>query len=255
MPLPPEPRRLCFFGDSQLGSVRLALTEGLTAPPPGTEVEFWGAIGPQFRQIDWRKGAIRARGEALKMVQTLNAAQRDHIAPEDFDCIVFYGARLRTAEFFGPYIQWAVQHGHLPSRAVLRASARSFMENTRAFRLAGLMAGKGCRSVFVPAPFYTKGVTDMEARGRFLHAYPGADQATAAQRAALWAAMIDVAAESGVTLVPQPEDTVTDGVLTKEEFAVDGAVESGDTGHKSPAFAARWLEEVWPLTAETARAA
>lgn len=255
MPSPHEQQRICILGDSQLGSVRHALTQGLTTPPDGAEVEFWGAGGPSFRLIDWRKGAIRATGKALETALSINGQGRDHISPGDFDCVIFYGARLRTAEFFGPYAHWAAEHGHLPSAAVLQAAARDFMIRARPYRLAGLLAAKGCAAVFVPSPFYTKGVTDMAARGRFFDHYPGADRLSAQHRSALWAAMQAVAAADGVTLVPQPDETVTDGVLTREEFAVEGAVESGDNGHKSPAFAARWMADVWPLTQQQAHAA
>jgi hypothetical protein len=255
MPSQPEPHRICIFGDSQIGSLRNALTEGLTAAPAGSELEFWGAPGPSFRLIDWSDGAIRAKDSALEMVLQVNGNGRSALAPDDFDTFVFYGARYRVAEFFGPYLQWMDETGNLPSAAVLRASARMFSECTRAYRMAVQLAKDGCNVIYVPAPFYTDGINDIDARGRFLGIYPGAANATADHRAALWSALVDVAGEDGITLVPQPEDTVTRGALTLNVFAREGATEIGDTGHKSPAFAARWMQDVWPLTQALAKAA
>lgn len=247
--------RICFFGDSQMGSLRHALRDGLTIPPDGAHIEFWGATGPSFRLVDWRDGAIRAKDRALEMALSINGNGRAYLAPEDFDTFIFYGARYRVTEFFGPYLHWINENGHAPSRAVLHAAARMFAECTRAYRIAQNLAKAGCNVIYVPAPFYTADVNDIDARGRFLGLYPGAAMATPAHRATLWAALGSVSAEDGITLVPQPDDTVTRGALTSREFASAGAEEAGDTGHKSPAFAARWMEDVWPLVTPVCKAA
>lgn len=255
MPLPHEPHRICFFGDSQMGSLRHALRDGLTTPPEGTDVEFWGATGPSFRLIDWRDGAVRAKDRALEMALTINGNGREALVPADFDTVILYGARFRVTEFFGPYLHWIDETGQVPSAAVLRASARTFVDCTRAYRIAGELAQAGCNVIYVPAPFYTEGVNDIDRQGRFLGIYPGATNATADLRAVLWSALAGVAAQDGITLVPQPEDTVTRGALTHNVFAHKDAAAEGDTGHKSPAFAARWMQDVWPLTYDLLRAA
>lgn len=257
MPSPHKvtPHRICFFGDSQMGSLRHALRDNLTTVPDGAEVEFWGATGPSFRLIDWRQGAIRAKDRALEMALTINGNGREALRPQDFDTVIFYGARYRVTEFFGPYLNWMDEHGHAPSRAVLEASARMFAECTRAYRMARNLAEAGCQVIYVPAPFYTEGVNDIEAKNRFFGHYPRAANATAEQRATLWSALGAIAAQDGITLVPQPDDTVTRGALTLNAFACDDAAEAGDTGHKSPAFAARWMQDVWPLVRPLAKAA
>jgi hypothetical protein len=255
MPSPRKPHRICFFGDSQMGSLRNALRDGLTAAPERAEVEFWGATGPSFRLIEWRNGAIRAKDRALEMALTINGNGREALAAQDFDTVIFYGARLRVTEFFGPYLHWMDETGQIPSVAVLRASARMFAVCTRAYRMAGALAKAGCNVIYVPAPFYTEGVNDIDRQGRFLGIYPGAANATAERRLALWTALVEVAAQDGIALVPQPEDTVTRGSLTHNDYAHEDALELGDTGHKSPAFAARWMQEVWPLTESRIKAA
>lgn len=247
--------RICFFGDSQLGSLRNALREGLTQAPTGAHVEFWGATGPAFRQIEWRGGAIRAKGDALDMALTINGNRREFLAPDDFDTFIFYGARYRVSEFFGPYLQWMGENGHAPSRAVRAASGRMFAECTRAYRMAQQLAKAGRHVIYVPAPFYTDGIKNLDAPKQFLGLYPAAAQATEAQRDIVWSTLCDVAAQDGIHLVCQPEDTVTRGALTCTEYACADAKESGDIGHKSPAFAARWMEEVWPLITPARQAA
>ena len=248
MPSPPEIHRICVFGDSHIGSLRNALSEGLTSAPDHSEVEFWGAPGPSFRSIGWSNGAIRAKEGALEMVLQVNGKGRTVLAPADFDTFIFYGARYRMAEFFGPYLQWVDDNGSLPSVAVLRICARMFAQSNITYDMACELAKAGCNVIYVPAPFHTDGIIDIDARGRFLGTYPGVVNASFEHRAALWSALVDVAAQDGITLVPQPEDTVSRGALTMKVFARDGASEVGDTGHKSPAFAARWMQDVWPLT-------
>ncbi|WP_390912293.1 hypothetical protein [Pseudosulfitobacter sp. SM2401] len=255
MPLHQEPKRVCFLGDSQMGSLRIALEENLTSLPTGVEVEYWGATGPAFRQIDWQDGAIHATGDALDMALAINGNERAFIAPDDFDTLVFYGARLRVAEFFGSYLDWIDENGQMPSAAVVKAGARLFLNNTRMFRIAGKAAIAGCEVIYVPSPFYTDGIRDLSVKSRFFDAYPGAEKATPEQRAMLWDALVSVAGDDGITLVPQPEDTVIRGSLTKNEFARENALEDDDAGHKCPAFAARWMQDVWPLIQPAAQAA
>ena len=162
MPLPHKPHRLCIIGDSQLGSLQTAMQTGLTAAPDGVSVEFWGATGPDFRQIHWGDGAIRASGAAKVTAQKINAAGRDHIAPEDFDTVIFFGARLRVAEFFGPYLDWAHTHGNLPSKAVLYTSAQGVrlgdprVSNGSHAGTIGMRTSSMCRDPFIRRIFWTR---------------------------------------------------------------------------------------------------
>ncbi|MEP3055634.1 hypothetical protein [Ascidiaceihabitans sp.] len=246
MPSQPDVTRLCFIGDSQLGSLQSALKEGLTTVPNGIDVEFWGATGPAFRGIYLSDGAMCATGTAKDMATTINAKGRDRIAPGDFDTLVFYGARLRMPDFFGPLLDWAHTHGDLPSRRVLQTSAEEFVRETRAFRMAQAFAREGDRVLFVPGPLTTEGVVNLRKKQRVLHHYPGAIHGTIQWRDRLWSALEDVSASAGIEFIRQPEDTITKGILTKNEYACANARETEDTGHKSPAFAVRWMQEVWP---------
>ena len=248
-------KTICMIGDSQIGSVSLALREELTSVPEGYELEFWGVEGPAFRTLDWIDGAIRPGPEALERVLTINGNGRDHIAPGQFDAIVFYGARLRVSTFFAEYLQWASARVTAPSRAVFETTVHDFAISTRAYRFGRSLAAAGDQVFFVPAPFNTDGVRDLSAPGNLYHAHPAAFAATPEDRAAIWDTFERVAARDGITLLRQPEDTVTKGILTKPEYRCAGAVEESDIGHKSPDFAARWLQDLWATVDTQLRAA
>lgn len=249
------PRRLCMVGDSQMGSVAVALREGLTAVPDGFELEFWGAEGPEFRKIDWVDGAIRPSEASRAQVLELNGNGRDHVAPGQFDAVIFYGARLRLPTFFAAYFQWAAERHTRPSRAVLETAAYDFAISWRGYQLARNLAAAGDTVFYVPSPFSTDGVRNLVAKGELYHDFQAALAATAADRALLWDAFETVCARDGITLLRQPEDTVTSGILTRAEFQCEGAQATDDIGHKSSAFAARWLQELWPQLADLAKAA
>lgn len=240
MPLPSDRPRLCVIGDSHLGSLRRAVDMGLVRFH-GCHVEFWGAAGPQFRQIEMVRGVIRARGDAREMVRRVNGNGREAIHPGDFDCFLFYGARLRVGEFFGPYLHRQHSGAGWQSRAALGAAARVFLRSTRACRIAAELSRSGARVWFAPAPLPTAQVIDHTAAGRIFAAYPRAADATPGDRARLWDVLIAEAAAEGIELIRQPDDTVVEGILTDARFACDGAAESGDAGHKSPWFAAAML--------------
>lgn len=234
---------LCIIGDSHLGSLRRAVDRGLVSFP-GQDVEFWGAIGPQFRQIEMKDGVIRAHGAARDMVRKVNGKGREEIRAEDFRAFLFYGARLRVVELFAPVLHHQHTGGGFASQAAMAAAADEFLRSTRAWRMAGALARAGAQVQFVPAPFPSAEVIDHGAPGRILDAYPGALHATEADRARIWTLLCARSAAMGMTLVRQPEETVVDGVFTDARHAIAQARETGDAGHKSPEFAALMLGQV-----------
>jgi len=240
VPLPSE--TLCIFGDSHIGSARRALDAGLVVLE-GRRVEFWGAAGPLFRQIDIKDGVVRPEGkEAVEMVAQVNGQGRLTLAAEDFDSFLFYGARLRMAEFMLPYLHFMRDPQRAVSQAVMQAAARQFLRSCRAFRIARSFAATGrTRVFFAPAPLMTLGVLDETGPGQPMARYPRAVEATAADRGVIWDLFDSLMAEAGITLIRQPEGTVVDGVFTDARFAIEGAQTSGDAGHKSAAFAALML--------------
>lgn len=250
MLLPSEKPQIIVVGDSHMGSLKLAHEAGLVPWPSGAEVEFWGATGPLFRQIKWSRGALHAKGEAKDMVKKVNKKGRTSIAAKDFDFAIFYGARLRTPHFFEQYLEWRESSGGWPSQGALMKAALHFLNSTRSYRDACEFSRAGTPAFFCPSPFVTDGIMDLTRPGKILHTYPSVSSASAADRARLWTALKGAAASDGVTLVPQPEDTVTKGLLTFAKYAREDAVPNKDLGHKSPEFAGRWVQDAIVMISE-----
>jgi len=242
VPSPPDrARRLCIIGDSHLASVRQALDTGLIRLP-GWEVEFWGAAGAAFREIRMVDGAICAQGLAVPMVRQVNGRDRTGIRPGDFDCYLFYGARLSVHHFLGPFLQRSLGEGVQDSGAALRAAAAAWLIETRAYRFARDFAKAGAEVYFAPESLPTEGAKEYRIRRRVLHENPAAARAGPADRDRLWHALEEAAAAQGVTLLRQPEDTVTGGIFTAARWGLPDAARTQDAAHKTPAFAARMLQ-------------
>ncbi len=238
MPSQPDPARLCIFGDSHLASVRQCLNDGLEKFE-GAEVEFWGAFGPLMRELHMRGDRIVPSDEAREMVLRINGHDRPELAAEDFDYFLFYGSRVRIHEFAAPYLHHRRQGGFI-SAGALTASARDWMHSTRFYRFARDFAAKRPgRVFFAPSSLPAAGV-----RAQRYPEWPGCLEATAEDRARMWEALCAAAAEDGVTLIPQPEDTVVSGCLTDSQYALPNAHTLKDDTHKSPAFAARYIADI-----------
>ncbi len=243
--MPLQSKRLVIFGDSNIATVKRAMDEGKLAFD-GWEHEFWGVAGPEFRHIHFGKGAIRAiKPEAEKMVLLVNGNGRNLLKARDFDLFVFYGVRLRLAEFFAPYLALFANGECAVSDAVLEHAANAFLQDRRSVRMAEKLKAKGAREVvFVSAGFPVWGVVDQAEEGRVLADYPLVKTAGPAARARVWRALEAAFENRGLRFVAQPEDTVVKGMFTDPCYAIDGAAEKGDASHKSAAYAAKVLANI-----------
>ncbi|MBU2981018.1 hypothetical protein KO498_04245 [Lentibacter algarum] len=179
---------------------------------------------------------------AEEMVLRVNGNGRKRIAPNDFDVFVFYGVRLRLAEFFAPYLSLLADEDCAVSDAVLRCAADTFLNDRRSVRMAVKFKKAGAaRIVFAYAGFPVWGIVDQTEEGRILSNYPIVTQATEKMRQRIWNALIAAFESRGLELLHQPEDMITQGMFTKGEYAVEGAVEKQDASHKAPSYAAKLL--------------
>lgn len=242
--MPSPGKSLCIVGDSHIGSVRRAMNAGLI-DLAGFEHEFWGAVGPLFRQqIQFEDGRIFAAGtEAEEMVRQINSRGRLSIGPQDFDVFLFYGARCRISEVMVPFLHRLRTPRLAISQAVLRAAIDGYLGERRMVRAARAFAAAGARVFYAPAPLLTDGIEDLRAPGKVLDRYPNAVGATQDEAERIWECFETLFASDGITMVRQPRDTVKDVILTDRKWAIPGAEEIGDTGHKSPEFAARMIGE------------
>ncbi|WP_438992141.1 hypothetical protein [Lentibacter sp.] len=240
----PSLRKLAIFGDSNLGAVRRAFDEGLVGFR-GYDVEFWGAAGSEYRNIHYGKGALQAiTPEAEETVLLVNRNGRKHLKTADFDTFVFYGVRLRLAEFFAGYLDLMLDSDRAISEAALGVAAAQFLQERRAVRMALLMREDGAKEiVFAYAGFPCWGVVNQQEEGRLLADVPRVVEALPEHRARLWGALERAFEELGFGFIGQPDETVVQGMFTDPVYAVEGAADKEDANHKSPRFAALLLKK------------
>ena len=226
---------LCIFGDSHIASVKQALDGGLL-PYLTDHLEFWGAYGPAFRQFEYQDNAVHARKDAEEMVARINGNGRLSLRGDAFAAYLFYGARLRMADFLPPMLSTLRQGGHL-SAAVRQRVTRRFLEGRKSYRIAQqfVRANPGASITFAPAPLLTLGIGQPE------KTWPDAADATADERAEIRTWLDAEARRDGITLLHQPEETIVEGCWTDPRYAATGPGSADDPVHKSPEFAALML--------------
>ncbi|MCX8508977.1 MAG: hypothetical protein ORN49_08895, partial [Rhodobacteraceae bacterium] len=92
------------------------------------------------------------------------------------------------------------------------------------------------RILFSPTSLPTAGWTDS-----YLATFPAAATTTAEERAIVNAEVSAHFSDHGVTFLPQPEDSVTEGCFTRRDYASETIADSNDHEHKNPAYGARVL--------------
>lgn len=232
MPLPRDRVRLCIFGDSHIASIRYAL-KGRDLAGPSVDLEFWGTVGNRFRRIGLQDGALVPEDETTaNRFAAVNARGRRLLRPEDFDAILFMGARTRVNMLFAEFLHRARHPDLFLSTGVRREIIRAHLADQRPYGFAQAFAAQGrARILFAPVSFPTVGIST-----EFLDRCPDAIHGTAAERAEIWALLREVMAEDGITLLPQAERSVTMGCFTAAAYATRHAAERGDSTHKNGAY-------------------
>ncbi len=232
MPLPSEPIRLCIFGDSHIASIRYALKGRELADPP-VDLEFWGTVGNRFRKISLQDGALVPDDETTaNRFAAVNARGRRLLRPDEFDAILFMGARTRLNMIFAEFLHRARHPDLFLSTGVRREIIRAHLADQRAYGFAQAFAAQGrAQILFAPVSFPTEGIST-----EFLDRCPDAVHGTGAERAAIWALVREVMAEDGIILVPQADRSVTMGCFTAAAYATRHAAERGDSTHKNGAY-------------------
>ncbi|MFD1344314.1 hypothetical protein [Litorisediminicola beolgyonensis] len=247
MPLPDRPR-LCILGDSHLSAPKRALDAG-HALGQRFEVELFGAPGSAFRKIDYVDGLFRCRDtETEEMVLKVNG-QRRELPIDAFDALLIYGARLSSPRFFLPVLEALASPDHAMSAALLDLQVRRFLSSFRTITAARAIAALGRHRVYVaPTPLYAWTEDPAHRSAELIQRHPGARLAEPAHRDRARALLCDAAAAEGVTLLFQPEDTITEGAFTHARWQQH----PGDPLHMNAEFAGRLFDL---LLAEEDRAA
>lgn len=234
--------RLAIFGDSHYACLRQAHRLGLV-DVSGAEIEYWGHVGRRFNFLELRDGAIVPTDDfTANRFAKFNEKGRRFLPAADFDMILFAGTRTYLALPFR-HILHAQAHGPFLSSGLGKRCLRDHLALQSGYRLArGLAATDTARIVLSPVGFPTEGQPAMAARTT-----PEVRAATRAVRARLWQQVAEIAAEDGITLIPQPDETVIDGLFTRAGFAVDGYLEKKDFEHRNPAYGALILERAMAI--------
>ncbi len=229
----PAPIRVLLFGDSHLAAFKNAVDDGYDAGADVT-ISFYGAAGPDFRKIGYGGGVIRPGKKLLESGGLIATDGKTEITAEDYDAVLFVGARLRAVTYFEAMLPGYLDPNRFLSEAVRAQMTERFVSGCRAARMAMMLKRRGTPVVgFSPASFLNAGV---ERSARLCDAET-LRQATPELRARIWAGLRSRLTAAGIEMFEQPEETITDGGFSHPDFVVDGAADDADFSHKNPAYA------------------
>ena len=225
--------RFCIFGDSHFACLKQAELQGMV-DVSGFELEHWGHVGGRFLHLEFRDGAIHPKDSfTASRFAKFNERQRTYLPAADFDCILVMGAR---SYMLGPFqmILRSRYHGPFLSAGLKRRIVGDALRRQMGYRLAmGLAETKTVRVMMAPTSFPTEGLPRNAPALTLEMAAAGAEA-----RQEIWAIAVEVAAEDAIALIPQPDETVTQGMMTNAAFAVEDHVKKNDYAHRNAAYGA-----------------
>jgi hypothetical protein len=233
--------RLCIFGDSHYACLRQAEAEGL-ADLSGVELEYWGHVGSGFRFLQVRDGAVHPGDDKVaRSFARFNARRRLVLPAADFDGILVMGARVYVWRLFVAVLR-ALESGPFLSQGLMRRMLVDGFRCQVGYQVtAGLAATRTARIFLAPVAHYTENPAVLAEL-----VTPGMQALIPYRLPEFWRILQAAAAEDGIELLPQPEETVTDGIFTKAEYAVADHLVKGDYEHRNARYGAVILSRVMP---------
>ncbi|MEP5728260.1 MAG: hypothetical protein ABJL67_02685 [Sulfitobacter sp.] len=222
-------KRILLFGDSHLAAAALAVRDA------GAEdrFEFWGAAGPEFRNITLEDDGVRpTTTEAVEQVAMVNGRGLKRLERGAFDTAIVVGARLRITDFIVPMAEHVTAASGAVSDPVLAACAQEWL-NKRTITMMDYLFADGGDVAFVAAPL---SIQRPKTKGRVARPCIAPDGLRRLRRAA------QVAMRArGYHLIQQPEDSITDELYTADAHAAFS--EQRDFTHVTPTFMKGMLDE------------
>lgn len=232
-PHDPPPLRLAIFGDSHYACLRQAQNQKLI-DLSGVDVEYWGHVGKRFRFLSCRDGAIVPDDDyTASRFAKFNEKGRTFLPAADFDLIFFMSCRVDVTALFQTLLA-ARRIGPFLTSGLQERMARDCLRGQRFYIYAReLAAAGGARILLAPVSFPTEGYAGLRPQPA-----PAVRAAHAEDRAAIWQMLAETARADGLTLLPQPEETVTEGLFTRAAYAIENHEALNDHAHKNAAYGA-----------------
>ncbi|MCU0904294.1 MAG: hypothetical protein MUE83_10525 [Tabrizicola sp.] len=240
--------RLCVFGDSHYACLKQAEVQGLV-DVSGVDLEYWGHVGGRFRHLEFRDGAVHPLDDFTAMrFAKFNAKGRLFLPAADFDWIHVTGARVYAWRLFYRTLR-GLTHGPFLSSGLMRRLLVDGLRAQQGYRLAmGLAATGTARVLLSPVAYYT---ADSDRFTAMLT--PEIMALVPTHVPMLWEIIEQAAQEDGITLLRQPETTVTRGFFTDEAYAVANHVEKQDFEHHNAAYGALILARAVEIVRQGSR--
>jgi hypothetical protein len=228
-----ERPRLCVFGDSHYACIRQAEGQGLV-DASGVELEYWGNVGGRFRYLVMREGAIHAPDAVVAgRFAKFNAKGRTFLPADAFEAILVMGARIYPWRVFFRLLH-ALSQGPFLSEGLQRRILADGLRGYHGYHLAAGLAATGtARILLAPVAHYTLNPERFSAS-----ITPAMATLIETRLGWFWSVMEEAAAEDGITLIRQPEETVVAGMFTDPAFAVANHVAKADYEHRNAAYGA-----------------
>lgn len=240
--------RLCVFGDSHYACVRQAEAQGLV-DVQGVDLEYWGNVGGRFRYLEFRDGAIHPPdADVARRFARFNAKGRTVLPPADFDAILVMGARVYPWRVFFRLLT-ALAEGPFVSEGLQRRFLADGLRGYKGYQLAaGLASTRTARVLLAPVAHYTANPE------RFAASVTPVIAGLMAERLPwFWTVLAAAAAEDGIELIPQPDETVMDGMFTDPAYAVADHLAKADYEHHNAAYGALILTRALAMIAAGAQ--
>ncbi len=240
--------RFCIFGDSHYACLKQAETQGLV-DVSGVDLEYWGHVGGRFHFLQVRDGAIHPTDDFTAMrFAKFNAKGRTFLPAADFDVILVMGARVYVWPLFKRVLT-LLSAGPLLSEGLQRRILTDDLRRNQGYQLArGLAADGTARVLLAPTAYYTEGAAHLAS------AFPPEVAMLIPDRVPdYWRILEAVAAEDGIALLRQPEETVVHGLFTDAAYAVADHVAKQDYEHHNAAFGALILAQAMPIVRKVAQ--
>lgn len=225
--------RLCVFGDSHYACIRQAEAQGLV-DAAAVELEYWGNVGGRFRYLEFRDGAIHPPDAAVaSRFARFNAKGRTVLPAAEFDAILVMGARIYPWRVFFRLLT-ALAEGPFVSEGLQRRFLVDGLRGYLGYQLAaGLASTRTARVLLAPVAHYTANPQ------RFADPVsPVMARLMAEKLPWFWTVLAAAAAEDGIDLIPQPDETVVDGMFTDPAYAVADHLAKADYEHRNAAYGA-----------------